>query len=563
MSDGCYDDSNNGQRDGFITKINQDGTQLVYSSYLGASSYDICSDVAVDNDGHAYVAGLTQSEDFPTVLYSYDESHNGDNDVFVTKFSADGSSLLYSTFYGGNGPDEANSISIDQKSNVYVVGETASENLPTTVNCFDDEYNDKMDGFIFKLDSQGIQLRFSTYIGGKNRDKCYGVSVDSEEHIYVTGITESNDFPTTNGCFDNSFNSDDDAFILKLNKDGDFPLYSTYLGGSKHDTGRGIEVDEEFNVYVTGSTRSTNFPTTNDCYDDEFNGNFDLFVSKIRLSHQPTIVIDSITPNSTHEDHDVTFSCHASDDGFIVKYQWTSSLDNILYNGTENHFTVNDLSNGTHTIRLKVQDDEGFWSEEVESETFINGRPRVKIQDTIPENVLQGTLVNIVGSSSDDGSIVRTQWISSIDGMLHDGEFNEISLDNLTNGTHTIVFRALDNHDHWSHDYSRNLIINGLPHAIIESIIPDIAHEGEVVTFSGTGFDDGSIQQYAWNSTLDGNLNNGSEASFSTANLSLGIHIIHLKVLDNYHVWSNIEKMNISIHEIPKVNISCQLRFLP
>ena len=239
---------------------------LVYSTFLGGSGYDYCFGIAVDGSGCAYLTGYTQySTDFP-MHNAYDSSYNS-VDVFVTKLSATGNSLIYSTYLGGGDFDEGYGIAVDGSGNAYVTGWTASTNLPTLSPYQATLQGGSMDAFVTKLSADGDILIYSTYLGGGGGDEGYGIAVDGSGNAYVTGWTTSTNFPTLNPYQTNQDTTD--AFVTKLSADGDILIYSTYLGGEIDDVGIGIAVDGSGNAYVTGQTYSTNFPTLNPYQTDQ------------------------------------------------------------------------------------------------------------------------------------------------------------------------------------------------------------------------------------------------------------------------------------------------------
>ena len=264
----------------FVTKLNRSGDQLVYSTYLGGSVNDLGAGIAVDLMGHAYVAGNTSSSDFPLANALQPSLSGGafDTDAFITKFSPSGESLVYSTYLGGTFEDLAKAIAIDREGNAYVTGFTFSNDFPTK-NAVQPTHAGGLDAFISKLNSSGTALVYSTYLGGSADDIGNAIAVDLLGNAYVTGQTVSADFPTRHalqqlnrgGNVDCSSHSVPgappvtckDAFVAKLNHAGTVLKYSTYLGGSNQDSGNGIAVDVFGNAYVTGQTRSADFPTRN------------------------------------------------------------------------------------------------------------------------------------------------------------------------------------------------------------------------------------------------------------------------------------------------------------
>jgi len=285
---GDFDTTLGGNGDAFVTKLNAAGSALLYSTYLGGSGDDVGLGMAVDSAGNAYVTGATVLGNFSTTAGAFDTTSNGGTDAFVTKLNPAGSALLYSTYLGGSLTDQGFGIAVDSAGNAYVTGFLDSANFPTTAGAFDTTINsgDAEDAFVTKLNPAGSALLYSTYLGGSGSDGGLGMAVDSAGNAYVTGFTGSANFPTTAGAFDTTSNGGfDDAFVTKLNPAGSAPLvYSSYLGGSGDDQGRGIVVDSGLNAYVTGSTTSADFPTTAGAFDTTSNGGFDAFVTKLNAA---------------------------------------------------------------------------------------------------------------------------------------------------------------------------------------------------------------------------------------------------------------------------------------
>src|SRR5215208_5783037 len=287
---GC-DPSDNDRMDAFVTKLNASGSDLVYSTYLGAEGDEGGFDIAVDGSGSAYVTGETSSTNFPTTSGAYDTTFNGgaggsntvctffqECDAFVTKLNASGSDLVYSTFLGGTEPDRGWGIAVRDGS-AYVTGDTNSSDFPTTTGAFDTTFNG-IDAFVTKLNASGSDLVYSTFLGrGAGRD----IAVDGTGRAYVSGFTRSSAYPTTSGAFDRTFNGLD-AFVTKLNASGSALAYSTFLGGTNTDLGRGIAVDGSARAYVTGGTDSENYRTTTGALDTIYNGEGDAFVTKLNAS---------------------------------------------------------------------------------------------------------------------------------------------------------------------------------------------------------------------------------------------------------------------------------------
>jgi len=270
-------------RNAFVTKINPEGSGLVYSTFLGGHGDDYTHDLAIDSKGSAYVTGKANSSDFP-IKNPFQTEYKGIDDVFITKISPDGSELVFSSFLGGSGQDWGTGVTVDSRGSAYVTGGTTSADFPLK-KAFQKIYKGgkttyPWDAFITKIHPQGKKIVYSSYLGGDEGDIAHGIAVDSEGAAYVTGTTSSKNFPKKKP-FQENIAGYSDAFICKIHKKGNRLLYSTYLGGSDWDNSRGIAVDSKGAAYVTGDTKSTDFPTQNPL--QEVNaGGYDIFIAKIK-----------------------------------------------------------------------------------------------------------------------------------------------------------------------------------------------------------------------------------------------------------------------------------------
>lgn len=301
-----------GSTDVFITELNpavSGSTSLVYSTYLGGSSNEISSGIAVDTTGKIFVTGETASHDFPVSSGAFDTLLNntgqtGHVDGFVSKLDTtklSGAQLVYSTYLGGNDNDTPSAIAIDSTGKIFVTGETASKDFPVSDGAFDTLLNINggpgLDTFVAKLDpaaSGQAQLAFATFLGGRADDAATGIAVDATGKIFVTGITASPDFPLSSVAFDRLINAGGetgpvDAFVTEFDPaaTGSAQLvYSTYLGGSGEDGTSGIALDGTGKIVVTGATASKDFPVSSVAFDRLLNNNgelglLDVFVTRL------------------------------------------------------------------------------------------------------------------------------------------------------------------------------------------------------------------------------------------------------------------------------------------
>ena len=267
--------------DAFVTKVSASGNALVYSTYLGGSDDEFGEHIAVDASGNAYVMGLTDSTNFPTAS-PFQAAFGGNRDAFVTKLNAAGNTLVYSTYLGGENQEVGFRIAVDISGNAYVVGATRSTDFPTA-SPFQPANAGNFDTFVTKLNAAGNVLVYSTYLGGSALDSGDGIAVDTSGNAYVTGCTQSTDFPTVSP-FQAAFDGARDIFVTKLNAAGNALVYSTYLGGSGNDESFGIAVDASGNAYVTGVTGSTDFPTASPIQSAFGGGTLDAFVTKLNAA---------------------------------------------------------------------------------------------------------------------------------------------------------------------------------------------------------------------------------------------------------------------------------------
>ncbi len=292
-----------GKGDAFVVRLNKELTQILQSTYLGGSSLDSASALAIHSKtGDVYVAGRTESIDFPKTTGGAQASKSGGSDVFVARLNKELTQILQSTYLGGKGADEAHALVIHpQTGEVYVAGKTESINLPKTTGGAQGSYSGgKGDAFVARLNKELTQIFQSTYLGGRGEDEAKALTIHPKtSEVYVTGITTSKDFPKTtngaqttcNGCVSGSFPSYD-AFVARLNKDLTQILQATYLGGSESDSAEAIAIHPKTGeVYVAGDTNSTKFPKTTGGVQVSLKGGRDTFVA--RLNKELTQILQS------------------------------------------------------------------------------------------------------------------------------------------------------------------------------------------------------------------------------------------------------------------------------
>ena len=299
VTPGAFQAERKGFKNAFVSVINTGakGTAaLVYSTYLGGSVLDVGFGIAVDKKGMIYVTGVTESPDFPVTSEAFQIKLNGFKNAFVSVLNTGATgeaALIYSTYLGGGVLDVGFGIAVDNNGNAYVTGFTGSPDFPATAGAFQGKLNGIKNAFLSVINTGATgtaALAYSTYLGGSSFDEGYGIAVDSSGAIYLTGFTFSKDFPVTSGAFQptlNSIHGGANAFVSKISTGttGTAALtYSTYLGGSLFDQGYSIAVDASNNAYVTGFTRSSDFPVTSGAFQTALKsvlGGTNAFVAKL------------------------------------------------------------------------------------------------------------------------------------------------------------------------------------------------------------------------------------------------------------------------------------------
>jgi len=292
----------------FVSKLNTNGTALLYSSFLGGSSFDTGNAITTDSTGAAYVAGDAQSADFPTTSNAFQPIKPGHGaSGFVSKINASGTSLLYSTYLGGSSGSSIHGIAVNSLGNAYVAGITSDTDFPVTGNALQTTYHGEGDGFIAQLNPSGTQLMYATYLGGTYIDSINSIALDPAGNAVVAGDSGSTDFPLTPGALQNELRSRD-AFVARLNPEGTELLYSTFLGGGWNDSAQSIALDPSGSAYVAGYTDSGDFPVTTGAFDTARPGiGSSGFVTKLDLNSKSlrtatTTILDTSANHLTSSD---------------------------------------------------------------------------------------------------------------------------------------------------------------------------------------------------------------------------------------------------------------------
>jgi len=277
---GGFGTSNGGGEDAFVARITPSGT-LAWASYLGASNDEGSCGITCDSTGNAWVAGSTSSADFP-VPGGFSTNYNGSIDAFAARITP-GGTLAWASYLGGSGQDEGLGIACDSTGNAWVTGNTSSADFPVPGG-FSTSQSGSMDVFVARITPSGA-LAWGSYLGGSLEDDSYGIACDNAENVWVTGATQSTDFPVPGG-FSTSENGVEDAFVARITPSATL-AWASYLGGNLLDIGFGIACDRTGNMWVTGETGSTDFPAPGGFSGSNI-GDHDAFVVRISVPRVTT-----------------------------------------------------------------------------------------------------------------------------------------------------------------------------------------------------------------------------------------------------------------------------------
>jgi Beta-propeller repeat len=287
--------------DAFVTKLNVNGSALTYSTFLAGSGGSDGTGLALDSADSAYVTGHAGSG-FPTTTGAFQTTAAGGADAFVTKFNANGSALIYSTYLGGSDNDLSFGIAVDSTGDAYLTGQTLalSANFPITTGAFQTTRGGgSVDAFVTKFNANGSTVIYSTFLSGAGGSTALGIALDSAGNAYVTGSAGSG-FPTTTDAFQTAYLDGGDGFVTKLNSTGSALISSSYLGGSGWDRGAGIVADANGNAYLTGFTYSANLPTTAGAFQTTYGGGSapDAFVARVAPNPDFSLTASVFSPGT-------------------------------------------------------------------------------------------------------------------------------------------------------------------------------------------------------------------------------------------------------------------------
>ncbi|GEM_PF-874646 len=370
LKENCFQNTLKGESDCFVAALDTNGTDLICSTLLGGNDEEEGNAIALDNHNNVFVTGYTRSFNFPVTNDAYDKNYHGEEDVFFSCLTPTGENLIYSSFLGGSsGEDRGLSVTTDNNDHVYLTGYTLSPDFPVTQGVFDETHSGKKDIFVSKFNPDGSSLEFSTFIGGRGDDEGRSIKVNSKSEVFVAGVTKSNDFPVTDNAFDSTFNGETDGFILKLSSDGSSLKYSTLLGGTGTDEIKALAIDSDDCSYITGYTRSTNFPVTAGAFQTQFNESKrkDIFVTKLDPNGSSIIYSTFIGGDKDDEGNAITIDYNGR--AFVTGHTESSDFP-VTDNAFESHFHPNQISEFSKDSFLTVIDRNGT---DIIYSTFLGG----------------------------------------------------------------------------------------------------------------------------------------------------------------------------------------------
>jgi len=454
---------------------------------------------------------------------------------------------------------KGNIFSWNQKDGIHVsegVGNafewsTCRENTGSGVYLFRAETVQVCNNTIQSNGKHGVSAEINN---GKGHELSYNSIFENTEHGILLFDADENSI-NHNEIFHNSIGiylySSSDETVCKENSAQQNWIYQNWLYGISTKENRGFSINATNNWWgnASGPYHASRNPLGTG---DNITGpmEFDPWIGG------PFAFIDSIAPNPALDTEEITFMGHGAPSNNIALFVWSSSQDGELYNGTNATFSSDTLSWGTHRISFRIKNDDGVWGPVITEELIIHRRPRAIIISVSSEQVLEGSPVHFVGKGMDDGTVQQFQWMSDKDGVF--GSEENVSVSNLSAESHSISLRVKDNYGVWSNwtHWSKQITINRKPRVTIDLLFPNPALDSETVSFVANGTDDdGFIQFYLWNSSIDGKLYNGSENRFSTSELSFGEHTITLMVMDNDYAWSDPVTTNLVATKKPVATI--------
>ncbi len=479
VSGSSIQSSNAGGYDLFVTKINAAGTALTYSTYLGGTGDDASSSIIVDGSGNAYISAGTNSTSFPGISGSSLQSSNaGGYDAIIAKINAAGTAVSWATFLGGSGDDSASAIRLDGSGNIYVDGTTASSSFPGVSGSSIQSSNaGNGDVFVMKLDSSATSIIYSTFLGGSDLEFTYNgnLAIDSSGNAYLVGATLSTSFPGVSGSSLQPSNAGGiDGFITRINAAGTSIDFSTFLGGTGDDLLVEGVLDGSDNLYITGWTYSSDFPTTAGAIQTTYGGGTtDAFVAKIGPPGSP--VITSISPSTGRTGDQITITGTGFDNVQGTGNVWLGSNYAGSVVSWSNTQVVATIASGVTSGVAQIHQS-GIWSNTISLTVVTPHITSISPSSGYPADQITITGTGF-GSSQGSGNV----WLGSTYGTVvswSDTQVVASIASNATSGVAQILQNGV-----WSNTVSLTVV-----RPTITSISPSTGRAGDQITINGTSF---------------------------------------------------------------------------
>jgi PKD repeat protein len=501
---------------------------IIKSTYFGSREFDIAGSVALDINGNTIVAGYTISQSFPTTPGAFQEDSNGSQDIFVSKFDENCTTLIFSTLIGGSGSEVYPHMTLDGDGNIVLTGRTESDDFPVTDGSLQTVHNGDTEVFVLKLSSDGGRLLSSTYLGGVSTDFPNEIDVDNLGNVYITGVSDGGDFPTTPGSLFPESPFDRDSFVTKINGNLTSLVYSTYINGEDVGTqvyGEGIAVTDAGDVVVVGKTNSNQFPTTPGAFKTSKTGtDMDGYVAK--LNHNGSALVFCTYLGGVA--NDVAWDVSITSEGLVViagetegGLPTTQDAFQRSYGGNKDGFVSILSSDGArqlHSSYLGGREEDFSTSVALDQFDNIYLSSNTKSDDlsttetAIQRQYSKGIDVYLVVLSGEDRNVLFSSYFG--------GDRNDEAYDLHCepDGTLAITGRTSSTDLPVSQDaYKGSLIVGGPDGFILRSseVIPPIADAGldvtidqhELVSFNGSGsYDNVGIEKWNWSFVYDGDV---------------------------------------------------------
>jgi hypothetical protein len=342
VSPGAYNCIACSNEDFFVVRLTGDLSTLLAATVIGGTANEVFPSIALAADGSVFVSGATLSNNFPTTPGAYDSYSRGYQDVVVARFDANLTALIASTRLGGNGTDYFTDLALDHDGNVVLSGVTstgATNSFPTTEGAFDRVASVGYADFFVAILNPGLSdLLASTFVGGRYSENWPGVAVDPDGNIVIVGASESDDYPTTAGAYDEDYAGAPrpgqyahDVVVSKLNGDLTTLLASTYIGGNLFDGGQGMCLDPWGDIFVAGHTECVDYPTTPDAFDIGHNGQNEYMVTKLNNDLTDIMASTYFTPGTASFTYANGISCDASGNLLMVGGGWDDLVPTTPY----------------------------------------------------------------------------------------------------------------------------------------------------------------------------------------------------------------------------------------